>query len=180
MSHAFTRLPAPARVPALAVLAVLTIAYSLALNAQGKPLRERVPGGIVAYELAWSAERAGEILEAWRPVREVARRQLVLDFGFLVLYPLALSLACALLSQASPGGGVAAAGAFLSRAVLLAGPLDAVENLALLRMLGAGPGDAPARLAAVCAGVKFLLVFCAFAYLLVRGAALLLARLRRA
>ncbi|MRR12261.1 hypothetical protein EG835_07305 [bacterium] len=96
----------------------------------------------------------------------MVRAQLLSDIPFLLLYPPAFSLACARLAWARQGREFSI-GTVLSVPVLLAAPLDAIENLALLRMLAHGPTNALARTAAICAGAKFTLVLAALAFLVV-------------
>jgi hypothetical protein len=176
VTHAAWWLPARARVPVFWTLTALAIAYSLALGAQGAPLRTaQAKRGIVSYELAWTAAGADTIIGSWRGREPVARRQLALDFGFLLLYPLPFALGAAMLADRSRGRS-ASVGAAISWVVLAAAPLDAAENLALLHMLDDGATDAAARIAALCASAKFVVLLAAAAYLVWRGAATLLAR----
>lgn len=156
---------AAARPRLFLVLSVLLGVLSIALAALGAPLvTAAAPWGIVSYEFAGTAEGAGRVLASWSPAaREHAMLTLGLDFLYLLVYPAWLSLACVFLAGNGfqPGPGIA-----LAWAVLAAGALDAVENLALIRLLTAGPGDAAAGLAWACAGVKFALVLSAAAYVL--------------
>jgi hypothetical protein len=62
--------------------------------------------------------------------------------------------------------------------VLTSGPLNAVENFTLLRMIDAGASGGLARLAGWCAGIKFLLVFSSIGYLILQGASVLIGKLR--
>lgn len=180
MIHAFAWLPSPYRWALLAVLLVATVALAVKLASQGRPLRtEAAPDGIISYEFAWSQSRAERILGSWGSLKDTARRQLITDFGFLVVYPLLLSLACAMLAE-SPHNRLAEVGIFISWSVLAAGPLDAAENFALLRMLDQGASESLARLAAWCAGVKFMLVYSSFGYIALQGAAVLVGKLRAA
>lgn len=180
MSHSFVWLTASYRWPLFAALLVGTVLFAIKLTNQGKPLRtSSAPEGILSYEFAWTKPEADSILISWGKIKDTARQQLLLDFGFLVFYPLALSLACAMLAGSS-FNKMAAVGVFISWAVLLAGPLDAVENLALLRMLDTGGSDFLARLAGFCAGVKFAFVYSSLGYLVLQGLATLLAKLRTA
>lgn len=160
----------------LAALFLGTLAYAAALKRQGKPLDD-TGASILDYEFAWTEARARTILTAWTGLEDVARRQIRLDFGFLLVYPLLLSLVCAMLA-ASPGNSMAPLGVFLAWAVLACAPLDAVENLALLRMLDLGASGAMARLAALCAGLKFTLVYAGMGYGLLQGLAVGVARLK--
>jgi hypothetical protein len=138
-------------------------------------LKARVPDGIFALEFAWSGERAAEILAAWRGLEAVVRLQTWWDYVFLLCYPLSLSLACAMLADV-PANPVPMIGAFVAWMVLAAAPLDATENLAMLLMLEHGAGEALAKLATWCAGLKFTLLLAAVGYLLVAGAATLVRR----
>lgn len=180
MTHAFAWLPSPYRWVLLVVFIAGTVIFAAKLTSQGKPLiTEAAPNGILSYEFAWNQSKAGLILDSWKLLKETARSQLLLDFAFLVFYPLAISLACAMLAD-SPQNKMAVVGAFISWAVLAAGLLDAAENIALLRMLDGGASDFLARLAAWCAGVKFTLVYSGLGYVVLQGLAVLVAKVRGA
>ena len=178
MTHPFAWLSTSYRGPLFAFLLVGTALFIIWLSIQGKPLRtEKVPSGILSYEFAWTKSQADSILSSWEKIKDKARQQLLIDFGFLVFYPLTLSLACAMLSD-SKFNKMAVVGVFLSWAVLLSGLLDATENLSLLRMLVTGSSDFLARLAGFCAGVKFALVYASLGYLVLQGLATWVAKLR--
>ena len=128
--------------------------------------------GIIAYELAGTAERVDTILEAWGSEgRAVARRNLILDFAFLFTYGLFLFLAGRALGETLPKP--AAFSRFLSHgahgcawAGAAAAALDALENTALLVMLGRGGSTLLSAMAYTAAALKFLLVLPAFAFVL--------------
>jgi hypothetical protein len=180
MLHAFTWLPSPYRWGLLIVLFAGTLVFAVMLTNQGKPLRTAsAPNGVLSYEFAWNRIQAAQILASWSSLKDTAKRQIHLDFGFLVIYPLLLSLACAMLTESSLNS-MASAGVFISWAALAAGPLDAGENFALLRMLDAGASESLARLAGWCAGVKFLVVYSALGYVALQGLTILVAKIRAA
>lgn len=133
-------------------------------------LKARETGGILALEFAWSGKRAAQILAAWSGMEATVRLQTWWDNLFLLCYPLALSLACAMLADA-PRNPVPMIGAFIAWVALAAIPLDAVENMAMLRMLDHGASDALARLATWCAGLKFTVLLAVIGYLLTVGMA---------
>jgi hypothetical protein len=171
----FDWLTVPQRWIGFAVLSAATLAAAAALSKQGAGLRTpQAPRGILSYEFAWSAARASSILASWSGRTREAARQIRLDFGFLLLYPLAFSLGCAALAG-SPRSSWAYVGAFLAWAVLAAAPLDALENYALLRMLSRSPTNSLARLAALCAGLKFMLVLASLGYIVLQGVAVAIA-----
>jgi len=180
MTHAFASLPSPHRWILLAILFAGTIILAVKLTSQGKPLRtQAAPNGILSYEFAWNQNRAELILNSWTNFKATARQQLLLDFPFLVFYPLLFSLACGMLAD-SPSNRMAAVGIFLSWAVLAACPLDAAENIALLRMLDLGASETLARIAGWCAGVKFVLVYSGLGYIVLQGLGVLVAKMRGA
>ncbi|MEZ4587824.1 MAG: hypothetical protein R2909_15670 [Gemmatimonadales bacterium] len=140
----------------------LTLAVWLMLSVANAPLRtEAAPAGIVSFELAGSAEKADAVIRSWGPrQREAASFGLGLDFLFLLLYPTAISLAVAMVTERLilPAPRLAHWGRTISLALPAAAVLDAVENAALWRMLQLGATDGWARTAAVAASIKFALV----------------------
>ncbi len=171
MTHPFSWITPSYRWPILILLLVTTILLAWKIKSQGKPLEtEAVPHGILSYEFSWNAPAADKILLSWQPLRDVAKTQLLLDFGLLILYPISLSLACGMLAD-SPNNERAVVGAFISWAVLFAGPLDMFENLALLRMLDTGANNIFTQIAGWCAGLKFVLAYSSIGYILAEGVA---------
>ena len=152
-------------------LVLITVGVAYGLRLQGKPLStDKLPKGILAIELPWTAERAFEVVASWeqKGLLGIAREQVYYDFLFLVLYPFTLSILCAWLAGSVPPKWTIT-GMLVSWAVLLSGPLDAIENIAILRMLR-GSQNAPApQIASIAAAIKFTLVFAAFGYLAAGG-----------
>ena len=142
--------------------AAAAIGLTIALGRIGAPLKTpAAPDGIISFELAGSRARAGAILASWDvATRDAAQLSLVVDYVYLIAYPLAISLGCALVAgRLRPRRpDLATVALALSWAVLVAGVLDAIENAALLRQLAAGPGAITSRLAQVAALAKFALV----------------------
>ncbi len=144
--------------------ATLSLVLMLQLRSFDETLRtDETPRGIVGYELAGSATGADHYLTAWRNsgALETAKVSLGVDFAFLLAYPLMFATGIGLLLRTPASTWFDRAGALLRRGVLLCIPLDASENLALWRMIDHGASDGMARLAAVCATIKFLLVIAA-------------------
>lgn len=183
MTHPFSWLSPGTRWLLLALLVAATVALAAALAGQARGLRSEpaAPEGLLSYEFAWTHDRVREIMLAWGPdLKETARACLVRDFAFLLVYPLLLSLACAIVAEV-PDAPHAAAGLFLSWAVLAAMPIEAIENAGLIRMLGSGTHDLAsdfvARVAGLCAGLKFALAFAAIGYVLLAELGLIANRL---
>jgi len=161
----------------LCLIGLGTLVFLVILTVQGRPLRTTAaPSGIMSFELAWSEARTAAILSSWEDVARVARRQILFDFPFLALYPLFLSLSCAMISLAR-GGNSATLGAILASLLLLAAPLDATENVVLLKMLAHGASTSAARIATVCASLKFVLAGAALCYTCGHGIALMWSRI---
>lgn len=161
------------------VLVLVTIGVAYSLSQQGKPLTtKKLPNGILEIEVPWNTERAAEVVTIWKDkeLLSVARKQVYYDFLFLVLYPLALSLACVWLAGKIPvwlAGDVPVKlcmmGILVSWGVLLAAPLDVIENIAILSMLE-GKQTAPIpQIATIAAAIKFTLIFGAVGYLGIGG-----------
>lgn len=161
LTHPYHKLPRQRRRWLLAVAIVLTLAvevYLLTLNsALSGP---QAPGGIVAFELAKTVPAAAAILHSWGEAGiDTARRSLQWDFLFLLLYPLAISLACAMTAEGWTGWRnlFQTTGYLLSWGQFAAGALDVLENLILLSMLDREFGAALPYLAWLAASVKFML-----------------------
>ncbi len=148
------------------VLTATTFLVSYLLGKQGKCLiNEKAPYGIISIELPWNEKRALEIVESWKDgLIPVAKKQVLWDFLFLLLYPLTLSIACALLARYF-SGMAGFLGVTISWAVLLAAPLDAVENISILKMLSASIRAPIPQIASISATIKFILVFIALGYI---------------
>jgi hypothetical protein len=143
--------------------ATLSLILLLQLRGIDAPLAAVTPGGIVAYELAFTVERAREILAVWRSagVTEQARVSLGVDVGFLLVYPWFFWHTVRLLRRpgfSTPGTAFDRVGHVLGVAVMACMPLDALENWLLWRMLETGASSSGAALAGGAAALKFLLV----------------------
>jgi hypothetical protein len=161
----------------LVFLTVLLVGCSAWLFWMGQPLATaEAPDGIVSFELAGTAERSEAILRSWSgPAGSDDARSAALliqgfDFLYLFVYTAWFSLAVYLASTRFDGrwGRI---GAAISWAVLLAAPLDAVENHALNQQLLHGASEGYAQLALWCALPKFALVAVAALFLVLSGLA---------
>lgn len=179
-SHPFAWLDEPAQRRALPLLIALALLLVAVMAGLGEPLRSpEAPRGILDFELAGSAARAGAIVDSWSPrARLYAALGLGLDYLFLVAYSAAVALACvraaARLEPRAPAA--AAVGRGLAWAQPLAAALDASENYGLIRLLLGDGRELWARLALACAIPKFALVFAGILFALGAGAIGLLRR----
>ena len=170
------KLPAPkTSTPVRPVLVLMWLVASIASLILMVTLRHidgflkstSTPAGIVGFELAFTRERAAFILQTWTANGALtsARESLRLDFAFLLAYPVSLALGCRILARRN-AGWFDRVGIQLSYALFACIPLDATENVALLRMLDIGASNGLARLAAICATIKFALILGAVVFLI--------------
>ncbi|SDH78323.1 hypothetical protein SAMN04487926_10817 [Paraburkholderia steynii] len=117
-----------------------------------------VPNGVVELETPLTTNKAAEMIKNLKDAHLIdeARRQTYWDYAFLLVYPIALSLGCAIAAGAT-SGKTAIIGMCISWGVLLACPVDAVENFAILKMLGERTTMPWPLLATICACIKFTL-----------------------
>jgi hypothetical protein len=155
---------------ALWVLAIVWLAlgaYMLSLEST----MQDAGYGIVEYELAFTSDKANEILAAWGDEgRDAARLQLWLDYLYLVVYGLFFWLAIKAVRDGALRRGwtrYARPGAAIALLPLVAAGADAIEDLFLLLVLGGHGGDAAPLLGGAFAVVKFVAIAVAGLYLLV-------------
>lgn len=166
MRHPLDVVPRERRKPAFLLFLGLTVLMYLIFRILDVPLRTAAaPNGIVSFELAGTIERAAEMLASWgslselggfsifQPARTYLAFGLGLDYLFMPVYAIALSLATLL--AAGQTGLWAKIGAWAGWAALFAPVFDAIENYSLLQLtLGKIVAPWP-QAAAVCATIKF-------------------------
>jgi len=107
------------------------------------------------------------------------RSSILFDFPFIPAYVALLGALC-LLTARAVSGGAQAMGPALAVLAVVAGLLDVVENLCLLRLLD-GRAESPSAplvtVASWAAAVKFALVFGCIFYVLASGAPALLSHI---
>jgi hypothetical protein len=159
--HPLASIPKKSRPAPILVLLALTVALSAVLLITGEPLRTEVaPAGILSYEFAGSTTRAVEILDSWdEGAKSAAGFNLGLDYLYLLAYSTTIALAILWLTTGlEPGSPVLAAALLLAWGQWLAALLDALENVALVKMLLSAPADPWPAVAFICASIKFLLI----------------------
>lgn len=152
------------------VFALLGLGVGIVLAMLDARMQDTGGPGIIGFEFAGSREEAARMMSDWG-VRgqRAARASLWLDFAYLVFYSAFLALAAlatrdlfrreGLRRLASLGGPAAAT-------AVIGALFDAIEDVNLLIVLDHEGGDASARAAAICAGIKFTLVGLAVLYVL--------------
>jgi hypothetical protein len=168
-SRPFGRLSPGARRVTLWASGCAWVGTLIPLLACEREMRRAGGPGIIPFELAGTPERAERIMQRWGPTGQAAaRRSLILDYPFLLAYAPLQALACAAAGDALSRRRhklLAAAGAPLAWGQLAGAGFDAIENAALLGVLGGGDARLPA-LARTCATAKFALLGTGLGYCL--------------
>jgi len=156
--------------PALLIFFLLSAALLTSMHALDQTLTtEAAPSGIVSFELAGSIEKVGQILKQWGPQGQAyAMLSLGLDYLFLFVYALFISLSCVQIARYIKIRyyRLAAWGFGLGWAQFLAALLDAGENFALINLAFGSQREFWPLIARWCALVKFGIVGAGLAYIL--------------
>ena len=141
---------------------VMSAILLLAMRTLDTPLRtQTAPSGIVSFELAANYAASKQILDSWSAEAKInAALSLGLDFLFLIVYALFISLSCVQIAAALKDDHsiLFRVAVVLAWAQFLAAILDAIENLALIHLLLNSSHKWLPCLARGCAIVKFSIV----------------------
>lgn len=159
MSHPFLSLNAGPRGRLFWLCLALTLAAMAVLQQVDAPLQTAAaPQGIVSFELAGDLAGAQAILASWDArARIFAGFSLGFDYLFMPLYAASIALALVWAAGQWGAGWASRLGLGLAWGQGLAALCDAVENLALWRLL-TGEGDPWPALAQSMALIKFGLI----------------------
>ena len=168
MNHPLASLAPEKRKPLFLTFLTLTLVLFAVFRVLDEPLRTpAAPNGIVSFELAGSPGASQLMVDSWSDyARLLAAFGLGIDYLFMPIYALALSLGI-LLAAGRHSGGFARLGAWMGWAALVAPLFDAVENYGLLHSLLSPLFSLWPLVASVCATVKFTLLLLGLAYALV-------------
>lgn len=150
---------------------VATAGLMVLLGTINETLTSAEPGyDIIDFELAFTQEKAGEILETWGlELQEEARKSLYIDFAYLLAYALFLS-SLTLLVTRSVNGTIQRTGMVTARMPVAAALLDIAENVLLLHVINTSALSGAAVMSAgVCAVIKFVLVGIVVVFCIVVG-----------
>ncbi|HKP91584.1 MAG TPA: hypothetical protein VJT75_16580 [Thermoleophilaceae bacterium] len=127
--------------------------------------------GIVELELSRTSEAAARHYdELGEAGRDAARTSLYLDYPYLVFYGLFFAAACLVVAERAAERGMprlARPGRPLAVGALVGAACDAVENVALLRVLAGHTAEPWPGIAYGFAAAKFALTFAAAVYAIV-------------
>jgi hypothetical protein len=159
---------------------ILTALVTIALQYSGGYLvTNEAPFGIVSFEFSGDMLKAQKIIDSWGIQGMIyAGLNLGLDYLFLIAYSLMLA-SCSLLITEKLKGKLElmqVTGYTIAIGSLLAGFLDAIENVALISILVGNGSDFWAQLALLCAIPKFILAGLAIAYVVFGGIYLMIVK----
>lgn len=120
-------------------------------------------------EFAWTTDCALALLDKWGDQsRERMRTVVYWDFAFIPAYSLFLFVVCSLVTGAiTPTSNcLSGLGVILAYGQIVAGILDAIENIGLLQLLKESPALFWAPLASSCASIKWLIAVTGLFYFL--------------
>jgi len=137
-------------------------------------LSEEVPHGIVDFELAGNIHKARLMMDSWD---EQARVAVGLSLGIDYLFMFAYAFFLSLLSFEMAQKHKFKTGYWISMAILLAGLFDAIENIALIKLLTGCQYAVLPEIAKVFALLKFSIVAITVIYILLSW--LLLLRVKK-
>lgn len=150
--------------------AILTLILFIALRSFDVPLHTSVaPSGIVSFEFAKNIETANEILESWDVTAKTnAGLSLGIDFLFLFAYSIFFSTACFLVANKyfNKYPKIFKIGLFFSYLLLIAGVFDAIENIALIKLLLGSNDSVNSLIAYYFALTKFTLIVLGLLYII--------------
>jgi hypothetical protein len=142
--------------------------WTLLVHQDGQ-IKESGGPGIVPFEVAGNADRTQEILDEWGGEgKDAAGVSLVVDYPYLIAYAIFLGVSCGAVSIRLARRGrdaLARAGGPIGWGAVGAALFDAIEDGALLRMLG-GHSDGWPAVALLAAIGKFTLIAVAIVYIL--------------
>jgi hypothetical protein len=137
-----------------AVAFLFTAVTFFVFRVHDRPLR---PYDIVAFELAWTPQKAETIMGVWGEAgSRTAWESLLIDFGYLPAYAFFFA-GLTLMAARAVSGRLQMLGFALTFAPFVSAASDAIENLALLSVLQSP--DSPSAIALTIAGVSATIKF---------------------
>lgn len=129
-------------------------------------MRPYTPKNIVAFELAKTIPVAEKIIADWGAEGlNKARTSIYLDFVFIILYCTSITLGCKVAAQYTGIKKIIYVAGILAFAIWLAGLLDVIENLCMLKTLAA-PTLLTVTVSFYTATIKFLIVLGSLLFIL--------------
>jgi hypothetical protein len=143
----------------------------LALGYFNKPLvTEIAPNGIVSFELAKDINTSISIISSWDLNAKInAGLSLGIDFLYLVIYSIFFATSCYLISQKyiNKNNWMFKTGLLLTKLQFVAALFDAIENIALIKLLIGSNNGIYSSIAFYFASIKFLIIALGIVYIII-------------
>ncbi|MBA2249761.1 MAG: hypothetical protein H0W12_06170 [Chitinophagaceae bacterium] len=166
------------------LFSLFLLACTLVVFLQMRPTQRKLrttetPASIINLELAYDTIHTAKVLTAWNTDEKVAaaKENTYIDFALIICYALFLFFSCNNLAK-NFCGKMGNLGKLLSKAALIAGLLDVVENSGMLITLNGHTNAVVSLVTATCSGIKWLFIIVCFLYIVLAGL-LMLYRLAR-
>lgn len=135
------------------------------------PLKtEAAPNGIISFEFAKGIEHSIAIISSWDMTAKIyAGLSLGIDFLFLVVYGIFFATACYLIAQKyiNKNNRLYKLGIFISMLQFVAALFDAIENIALIKLLLGSNNSIYPLIAYYFASFKFAIIAFGIIYIIV-------------
>jgi len=138
------------------------------------------PAGIVSFELAKDVFLSKAIINSWdETARTAAGISMGLDFIFLIVYSLFIAVLIQKLNNSIwKNNSIYVLGKILVVAILIAAIFDAIENVALIKLLLGDVNEIWSSTAFYFASLKFILILCCIIYIIINAMILLIKRIK--
>ena len=150
---------------------LLGIILFLALGYFNKPLVTKIaPNGIVSFELAKDINTSISIVSSWDLNAKInAGLSLGIDFLYLFIYSIFFATSCFLISQIyfNKNNWMYKTGLILTKLQFVAAFFDAIENIALIKLLIGSNNGIYSSIAFYFASIKFLIIAIGIVYIIV-------------
>ena len=149
---------------------LLGIILFLALGYFNIPLVTKIaPNGIVSFELAKDINTSISIISSWDLNAKInAGLNLGIDFLYLVVYSIFFATSCYLISQKyiNKNNWMYKTGLLLTKLQFVAALFDAIENIALIKLLIGSNNEICSLIAFYFASIKFMIIGMVIIYIL--------------
>ena len=155
---------------ALQLITLIGLIAFMVMTLLGGVLNVAPVYGILDYEFAWTSLQVEIIFNAWG---DVGKQQIAfgiyMDFLYIFAYG-ALIFGCLLIATRKLEGKIQTIGLYMTVTPIIAGICDVFENLNLLMMITDATFVASASpfVAALCATIKFTIIFACILFFLVQ------------
>ena len=150
---------------------ILTAIVFLALRAFGEPLiTPEAPGGIISFELAKTLEQSQLMLASWDTNAKInAGLSTGIDFLFLMAYGFFFALLCITVAKRFRDkiNWLYKTGIYLAALQIIAALFDAIENIALIKLLLGSQNCLYSSISYYFASFKFIFILLGFIYIIV-------------